>query len=185
MHGRKEKALRALLKAISSLSLLAALGCGTYSPVAPSNDSLLMPGVEDPTFAMLLSASEDSEVLMRSSAASAVISAANGGVISNGYFTLTFAPGALEQDTEITIEMPEFPAAMVRLEPHGIQFKADVILSLPIDLVEAGEEIDHDILWHNELTGLWESIGSFIEDGNVKSKLEHFSEYGDDEQIIE
>ena len=176
MRGRKKKALRALLMAISSLSVLAALGCGTYSPVAPSNDTLLMPGLEDPSFVTLLPASKDDVLLMQTSAASAVISAANGGVISNGYFTLTFAPGALEQDTEITMEMPDFPAAKVRLGPHGIQFKAEVILSLPLSVV-LDVEGEQDVAWHNEATGLWESIGKYIDGDCVKATLEHFSDY--------
>lgn len=178
MRGRKKRALR-ILMAISSLSVLATLGCGTYSPVAPSNDALLMPGVEDPSFATLLSASKESDAVMRSSVASGMISAEKGGVVSNGYFILSFAPGAVEKDTEITIEMPEFPKAMVRLGPHGIQFKAEVILSLPMDVV-ATVDGDHNILWHNEVTGLWESVGSYMDGDCVKARLEHFSEYGDD-----
>lgn len=178
MRGEKKKAIR-LLMAISSLSVLAALGCGTYSPVAPSNDTFLMPGVENPSFAMLLSASKESEAIMRSSVASGMISAEKGGVVSNGYFSVSFAPGAVEKDIEITMEMPEFPQAMVRLGPHGIQFKAEVILSLPMSVV-ASPEGDHNIVWHNEATGLWESIGSYMEGDCVKAKLEHFSDYADD-----
>jgi hypothetical protein len=177
MRGGKKRALR-ILMAISSLSVLAALGCGTYSPVAPSNDTLLMPGVENPSFAMLLSASKESDAIMRSSVASGVISADKGGVVSNGYFSLSFAPGAVEKDTEISIEMPEFPKAMVRLGPHGIQFKAEVILSLPLSVV-ASADGEHNIVWHNEAIGLWENIGSYMDGDCVKAKLEHFSEYGD------
>jgi hypothetical protein len=177
MPGRK-KALR-ILTAVSLLCALAALGCGTYSPVAPSNDTLLMPGVANPSFAMLLPASKGSDVLMRSSVASGMISASEGGVISNGYFSLYFPPGALEKDMEISIEMPEFPKAMVRLSPHGIEFKEPVIMSLSLDMVAAIEG-EHNIIWHNEMAGLWQSIGSYLEDECVKAKLEHFSDYGDD-----
>ena len=176
MHGRK-KSLASLM-AVSFL-MLAALGCGTYSPVAPSNDALLMPGAENPNFAVLLSASKGSDEVMRSAVSSCVISAEKGGVIGNGYFSLYFPPGALEEDTEISIEMPEFPSAVVRLSPHGIQFKMPVILSLDMAMVDPASIQGHDIVWRNEMSGLWESIGCYIEDGFVNSKLEHFSEYGD------
>jgi hypothetical protein len=177
MCGQK-KAIRNLLTAISFLSVLAALGCGTYSPVAPSN-SPTMPGVENPEFATLLSASKGSNEAMKSAVASAMISAEAGGMISNGYYSVYFAPGALKKDTKISMEMPEFPKAIVRLSPHGIKFDADVILSLELSKASA-ESGKWDVLWLNEGSGLWESIDGYIEDGFLKAKLEHFSEYGDD-----
>ena len=173
----KKRALR-ILTALTFLSVLAALGCGTYSPVAPSN-SPTMPGVENPAFATLLSASKGSDVAMRSAVASAVISAKDGGVVDNGYYSVYFAPGALEKDTEIIIEMPEFPKAVVRLSPHGIQFSAPVILSLALEKAATVSD-KWNVLWLNDGTGLWESIGGYIEDGTVKAELKHFSEYGDD-----
>ena len=181
MCGRKI-AIRTLM-AITFLSVLAALGCGTYSPVAPSNTPT-MPGVENPNFATLLSTSKGSEAALRSSVASAVISAEKGGLVSNGYYSVHFAPGALEMDTEISIEMPEFPKAIVRLSPHGIQFKAPVILSLAL---EKAAEKSHqwNVLWLNDGTGLWESIGGYVEDGALKTRLEHFSDYGSDPHKIE
>jgi hypothetical protein len=173
----KKRALR-ILTAITFLSVLAALGCGTYSPVAPSN-SPTMPGVENPEFATLLSASKGSDVAMRSAVASAMISAKDGGIVDNGYYSVYFAPGALEKDTEISIEMPEFPKAIVRLSPHGIQFSAPVILSLSLEKSAAASN-EWDVLWLNDGTGRWESIGCYVEDGFLKAKLEHFSEYGND-----
>jgi hypothetical protein len=138
-----------------------------------------MPGVESPAFATLLPASKgiDND-MMRSSAASAMISAKDGGVVSNGYYSVYFAPGALMEDTEIMIEMPEFPKAIVRLSPHGIQFHAEVIVSLNLAMVE--ESSDWDVLWLNEVSGLWESIGAYVYDEMVNARLEHFSDYGID-----
>ncbi len=173
---RDKKALRILL-VISSLSVLAALGCGTYSPVAPSNSS--MPGVENPAFATLLPASKGSDAAMRSDVASAMISAKDGGTVSNGYYSVFFAPGALKEDTEISIEMPEFPKAIVRLSPHGIQFDAPVILSLDLAMA-ADMSSSWDVLWLNDVSGLWESIGGYVEDGALKAELKHFSEYADE-----
>jgi hypothetical protein len=176
---REKKALRNLLMAITLLSVLAALGCGTNSPVAPSLAPPSMPGVDDPAFATLLPASKGiDDVMMRSAVASAMISAKDGGVVSNGYYSVYFAPGALKEDTEISIEMPEFPKAIVRLSPHGIQFDAEVIVSLNLAMVE--ESSDWDVLWLNEVSGLWESIGAYVEDEMVNARLEHFSDYGID-----
>ena len=173
----KKKALR-ILRVITFLSVLAALGCGTYSPVAPSN-SPTMPGVENPEFATLLSASKVSDSAMKSAVASAMISAKDGGVVSNGFYSVYFAPGALEKDTEISIEMPQFPKAVVQLSPHGIQFNAPVILSLALDKTSDVSD-NWNVLWLNDATGLWESIGGYIENGAVKAELKHFSEYGHD-----
>ncbi len=174
MCGRK--IVIRILMAISFLSVLAALGCGTYSPVAPSNTPT-MPGVENPDFATLLSASKGSEAAIKSSVASAMISAEKGGMISNGYYSLYFAPGALSVDTEISIEMPEFPKAIVRLSPHGIQFKEAVVVSLPLEMIESPAP-SYRILWHNAGAGIWESIGGRIDNGFIKAELKHFSEYG-------
>jgi hypothetical protein len=173
---RQKIALR-ILMAISFLTVLAALGCGTYSPVAPSNTPT-MPGVENPAFATLLPASKGSDAAMRSAVASAMVSAKDGGTVSNGYYSVYFAPGALKEDTEISIEMPQFPVAVVRLSPHGIQFDAPVVLSLDLNRA-ADMNSGWDVLWLNDVTGLWESIGGYVENGALKAELKHFSEYGD------
>ena len=177
MCGIRKATRISILMAITFLSVLAALGCGTYSPVAPSN-SPTMPGVENPEFATLLSASKGSDEIMMSPSKSAMISAKDGGVVGNGFYSVYFAPGALMEDTEITIEMPEFPKAVVRLSPHGIQFNAPVILSLDLKKVETTSDT-WDVLWLNEGTGIWESIGGYVEDDALKAQLMHFSEYGD------
>jgi len=173
MSGRKTTHI--LLTSITFLTVLAALGCGTYSPVAPSQETIL-PGVESPYFLRLLPASKDSDLEL-SMVATQIVTAADGGVVSNGYFSLYFPPGALVEDTEITIEMPQYPEAVVRLGPHGIQFLKEVILSLPLGVVETEAE-EFTVLWYNEETGLWEDIGGYIENGEIKAGLEHFSEYG-------
>ena len=174
MSGRKTT--HKLLTSITFLTVLAALGCGTYSPVAPSQETIL-PGVESPYFLRLLPASKDSD-LDPSIVATQVISAAEGGTVSNGYFSLYFPPGALVEDTEITIEMPLYPEAVVRLGPHGIQFLKEVTLSLPLGVVET-EADDYTTLWLNEETGLWEDVGGYVQDGILKANLTHFSDYAD------
>jgi len=182
-----QSAARNLLIALTFLSVLAAVGCGDYSPVSPSQDNT-MPGVENPLFVRLLSTPEGSVIPSDSGdrsivmgASSKMISAEEGGVVSNGYFSVHFPPGALVEDTEITIEMPEYPSAVVRLSPHGIYFRKEVTLSLPTELIEsesAGE--NYRVLWFNEEVGVWEDMGGYVEDSEVRVELEHFSKYGCD-----
>ena len=169
------KTAHKLLTAITFLTVLAALGCGTYSPVAPSQETIL-PGVESPNFLVLLPASKDSDLEL-SMVATQVVSAAEGGTVTNGYFTLYFPPGALEEDTEITVEMPRYPEAVVRLGPHGIQFLKEVTLSLPLGVVETEAE-DYKVVWFNDETETWEDIGGHYIDGTISAQLEHFSGYG-------
>lgn len=169
------KTAHKLLTAITFLTVLAALGCGTYSPVAPSQETIL-PGVESPNFLVLLPASKDSDLEL-SMVATKLISAAEGGTVSNGYFSLYFPPGALVEDTEITIEMPRYPEAVVRLGPHGIQFLKEVTLSLPLGVVET-EADDYMTIWFNEELGLWVDTGGYVENGTIKVDLLHFSEHG-------
>ncbi|MDD3642472.1 MAG: hypothetical protein PHQ19_03305, partial [Candidatus Krumholzibacteria bacterium] len=103
MNGRSTA--HKFLTAITFLSVLAAMGCET-SPVSPSQDDT-MPGVENPSFARVLTTSEGSSerdmILSTSTSVSMVVSAETGGTVTNGYVSLYFPPGALSEDTEITI----------------------------------------------------------------------------------
>jgi hypothetical protein len=173
MSGKK-KAQR-ILTAITFLTVLAALGCGTYSPVAPSQETML-PGVENPLFVRLLPASKDTDADLSTVMATKLVSAAEGGVVSNEYYSVYFPPGALEEDTEITIEMPQYPLAIVRLGPHGITFKKEVTLSLPLGVVET-EASEFDVVWYNESTQLWEDIGGYCDGTRIIASLSHFSDY--------
>lgn len=176
MTGRTQA--RTILTTVTILSVLAVMGCGTNSPVSPSQDIATSPGIDDPQFAQLLSASAGTDRPFVTSTTAQVVSAADGGTVTNGYYTVHFPPGALTEDTEITMEMPYFPSAVVRLGPHGIQFEKDVTLSLETDMVADDAEA-FSVLWYNEDAGCWESIGGYMEDGCVKAELQHFSDYGD------
>lgn len=163
------------------LSVLAAMGCG-YSPVSPSQDDTT-PGVENPVFVQVLSTSAGSsgrDMLQSSSTSvSMVISAEMGGTVTNGYVSLYFPPGALNEDTEITIDMPRYPEAMVELGPHGIVFNKNVTMTLPLDKVNS-DASSYRTLWNDENAGIWVDIGGVVENGEVVTKLEHFSGYGYD-----
>jgi hypothetical protein len=161
------------------LSVLAAMGCGTYSPVSPSQDDT--PGVENPVFVRVLTTSMGSsgrEMIQTSSTSvSMVVSAETGGTVSNGYFSLYFPPGALDEDTEITIDMPRYPEAVVELGPHGIEFNKPVTLSLPYNVVDSSAD-SYRVVWYDENNGVWSEVGGISTDGTVNAYLEHFSQYG-------
>ena len=140
-----------------------------------------MPGVENPQFVRILPSSEGSDRVMYGSSNTSVaqvVSAEEGGIVTNGIYSIHFPPGAVDEDTEITIEMPQYPYAVVRLGPHGIQFNKEVIMSLDVDVIDSDAE-EYQVLWYNEDTGVWEDIGGYMEDGAVKANLKHFSDYGD------
>jgi hypothetical protein len=162
------------------LSVLAAMGCGSYSPVTPSQDDTT-PGVEFPVFVQVLTTSAGSSgrdmMQTTSTSVSMVISAELGGTVTNGYVSLYFPPGALDVDTEITMDMPMYPQAMVELGPHGIEFNKAVIMTLPLDKLDS-DATSYRTLWNNEIEGIWVDIGGHVENGNIVSKLEHFSDYG-------
>ena len=161
------------------LSVLAAMGCG-YSPVSPSQDDTT-PGVEDPLFVQVLTTSTGSSgrdmMLTSSTSVSMVIPAETGGTVTNGYVSLYFPPGALDEDTEITIDMPRYPLAVVELGPHGIEFNKNVIMTLPLAMIDSDAD-SYRTLWNNENAGIWVDVGGRVESGNVVTELEHFSEYG-------
>jgi hypothetical protein len=173
MSGRMKDRIRHAIAAITFLSVLAAIGCGNYSPVAPSQDPPSLPGVANPQFVRVIPTSKGSDA--EGSSAATMISAAEGGVVTNGIFSIYFPPGALDTDTEISIEMPDYPYAVVRLGPHGIKFNKEVTLSIPVDIIEP--EANCNVLWYNEDSGYWEDIGGSTEDGAYKTGLKHFSDY--------
>ncbi len=161
------------------LSVLAAMGCG-YSPVSPSQDDTT-PGVENPVFVQVLSTSAGSSgrdiVMSSSTSVSMVISAEMGGTVTNGYVSLYFPPGALSEDTEITIDMPRYPEAMVELGPHGIEFNKNVTMTMPLAKLDS-DAASYRTLWNDENAGIWEDVGGKIENNAVVTELQHFSDYG-------
>ena len=161
------------------LSVLAAMGCG-YSPVSPSQDDT-SPGVENPVFVQVLSTSAGSSgrdmMMTPSTSVSMVISAEMGGTVTNGYVSLYFPPGALSEDTEITIDMPRYPEAVVELGPHGIEFNKNVTMTMPLNKLDS-DATSYKTLWNDENAGIWVDVGGSIDNGNIVTELQHFSEYG-------
>ena len=163
---------------LACLTLLAsAIGCNSGSVVSP--DKVADTVVMDPSFILILSTPKCSDSPSLTQSASNVVSAEFGGSISNGWVTLDFPAGALDEDTEISISMPDPGKLIVELEPHGIQFNEPVGMTLNLNGTSAaGLADDACMLWFNDDMGWWEKLKTEASDDNQsKTFLEHFSKY--------
>lgn len=107
-----------------------------------------------------------------------LVSAAAGGRVTMGRYSLEFPPGALAQDTPITIRQADPAAMILELKPHGIQFSRPVILSARIGGLTAPGARSVGVAWMNPETGLWEVVGETGASASVASAgLWHFSDY--------
>jgi hypothetical protein len=165
---------------IACVTLLAsAIGCNSGSIV--STDKVADTVVMDPSFILILSTSKgfDSPML-NSESASGLVSAELGGSVSNGWVTLDFPAGALDEDTEISISMPDPGKLIVELEPHGIQFNEPVGMTFNLIGTDAEDLSDEAcLLWFNDEMGWWEKLDTEASDDNrCNTFLKHFSKYG-------
>ena len=111
-----------------------------------------------------------------------MISAEFGGTVRAGRYALEFPPGALNEDTEITIEPDSDGTLGVELLPHGIQFNKPVILRMDLRGTTAEGMGDRcSTLWFNENAGWWERM-TMDPAGSHDSAAElwHFSGYKSD-----
>lgn len=165
----------------SSILLMASFGCNPGAITGPETSSDVTI-VENPDFVRILStSSKGAEYAAMAVPVSAVISAAEGGVISNGRVTLTFPAGALDQDTEISIQMLGNGTLGVNLEPHGTQFNVPVILTMDLTGTSAeGKGASVNTVYDNEDTGQYELMNQAPgQDANTSAAyLGHFSRYG-------
>ncbi|NIO29209.1 MAG: hypothetical protein GTO29_11725 [Candidatus Latescibacteria bacterium] len=157
--------------------LLSTIGCNTGSVTAPDPESELI--VQDPSFIRILSTPKGASYPDRAVVAAEMISYEYGGSVSNAWITLDFPAGALDKDTEISINMPEPDKLIVELGPHGIQFNRPVELRINLNGTNAEGMADNAyLLWFNDDMGWWEKLDTASEDPNsFKAHLTHFSKY--------
>ncbi len=172
----------ALLLCLASLALiLFVFGCNTERVTAPTPAPERI--VTNPNPIVILSAPKNGTKPALVPGVSKVISAASGGSVGNEYVRLDFPPGALNGDTEVTIDMPE-PGKMVFVfGPHGIHFNKPVTMTVFLDKTNAAGMADMaETLWFNEQMGWWEPVEKIeSSDPNAaESLLEHFSKYAAD-----
>ncbi|UCG50422.1 MAG: hypothetical protein JSW58_09410 [Candidatus Latescibacterota bacterium] len=170
--------LRHTLKSIALLAcltlLLAALGC---------TDSVMAPVEEEDVntelgFNGISSAPEEDPGLMAGKKGS-MVSAERGGRVSNGRVTLEFPPGALDEDTFITMEMVDKSNLVVEFGPHGIDFNRPVAMSMKLKDTPAEDYENAVIKWFNPATNEWEEIENLPPERpkEAKALIRHFSKY--------
>lgn len=167
------------LLACSSL-LIASFGCNPGAVTAPDSATDVAV-VESPNFVRILSTSKGANDAPQPAAfVSQTISAAHGGAITNGRITLYFPAGALDQDTEITMEMFTDGTLGAEFGPHGIEFNKPVVMSMDLTGTSAEGLADiTSVLYDNEELGRFERMER-TPSGDaslVSSLLNHFCKY--------
>jgi hypothetical protein len=171
---------RAFALLACSVLLVASLGCSPETPTAPSSTLEMM--VESPDFIRILSTSSKGvqSVSLTAGFTSKLIPAKEGGVVSNGRVTLEFPPYALDEDTEITIDLATDGTLGVELGPHGIYFNRPVIMTMDLTGTTAEGQADvSSTLWFSEEQCSWEKINKVDSKSPdaLSASLEHFSKF--------
>jgi len=162
----------------SAILLFASIGCDPGTLTAPSSapDNV----VDSPNFITLLSTSKGALDPAMTPSASSVVSADEGGRVVCGPFRLDFPAGALDEDTEITMNVIDDGTLGIELGPHGIQFNVPVTLSMNLEGTSAeGMASQSSTLWFDEDDGIYIMMPKIpSQDDNIlKAQLEHFSKY--------
>jgi len=158
--------------------LLSSFGCrmGDVMEPEPTPEQF----ITDPDAILILSTPKNPNVIQKAGAVSQFVSAAEGGVVFNDYVMLEFPPGALSEDTEITIGMPEEGKLIVEFGPHGLQFNKPVVMTFDLSNTSANGMADQtSTIWYNEDCGWWEPIekANSSDENSASSVLMHFSKY--------
>jgi len=185
-----------------SLAGLLLAGCSTLTnPLAPSDSAApartlrartLSPAAFTP---ITINPARGKRPLPKPLVATQHITAATGGALdlsgaipTGGSFaySLSFPAGALSEDTDSSISVPDDNEAVVELLPHGVRFNAPVHFEVRVDVtanpnLEGIDQSTLDAYWYNNLMGLWvgqeaqvQREGSLI---TASVGLGHFSRY--------
>ena len=158
--------------------ILSVFGCHDGDVLSPK--PFAEQGIENPTFVRVLPGEKNVLHPSLAESNSATISASQGGSVTCGLVTLVIPPGALSEDTEITIEI-ENPAILVAdFGPDGLEFNTAVVMRWDLTGTSAeGEAQSTESLYFNETTQLWEEVNMLSPpDANTtETEIEHFSKY--------
>jgi len=98
-------------------------------------------------------------------------------------YKVTIPPGALPQDTTVSLSVPYWWRCDWIIEPSGIEFSIPVTISNDIEGIEFPEELEDELSywWYDEELGTWLNIGGDIEieddSFHAEVELSHFSRY--------
>ena len=115
--------------------------------------------------------------------AEAFIRADIGGTLRLGDNRVSFPPGALAEDTLVTI-LREGTSTTFELSPDGIEFYVPVTLTLemaPPGGFGAKKGFTFPVIYYyNEGTSQWENLGGVPDNSKrvISTQIEHFSRYG-------
>jgi hypothetical protein len=170
------------LLACSSL-LVSSFGCNPGAVTAPDSATDVAV-VESPNFVRILSTSKGAnDGAQMAPSVSTMISAREGGTVTNGRITLTFPAGALDQDTEITMDTFSDGTLGAQFGPHGTVFNKPVVMSMDLRGTSAeGRSDATSTLYDNEDLDRYERMEKVPSgDSNVsRSLLRHFSKFKED-----
>ena len=111
---------------------------------------------------------------------SARVTAAAGGTITAGRYTVTIPAGALEADTLVTVRVRE-ESGMVgcELTPHGIEFATAVLLTMDLTGTGCACTETVTIYWYDPSADTWVDVGGTLDPATLglSTPLLHFSEY--------
>ncbi|MGQ9603108.1 MAG: hypothetical protein ACUVUU_02755 [bacterium] len=176
------RSLRLALVILSVIGVLL-LGCGKES-------TIVSPDLEkkEPT-PLPLPPLVQSELLSSSGSnyTQVLIIAATGGKVKLGFCEVIIPPGALLNDTVISIAYADPYYAIFDMGPDGTQFAAPVTIRFDIEAFEDyldDNDIDVDdliIALRSEIDGMWLPLDTFVEEQDHHTWVEtftwHFSRY--------
>ncbi len=145
-----------------------------------SPDPATTRGIANPTFVRVLPPAKGHSHPKLSQSASDTISASEGGSIVNGHVTLVFPAGALDEDTEITILLPDPLVLVAEFSPDDLTFNEPVTMRWNLEgTTSEGDAENTSSIWYNEQTQLWEELESLTppDSNTTETGLDHFSKY--------
>lgn len=173
------------------LTLLVMVGCSPLtSPLSPQTTTGT-PRIIQPDQFVPLAVTHPVRpgIATKPVSASKRVPAATGGsvFIVGGEFyeySLIVPPGALPEDEDMSISVPDDGSAMASLGPHGTRFNTPVTFRISAKVPDTKYGLlkkTLDIYWYNPATGVWEAQDATItKQGSIVTatvQLNHFSQY--------
>jgi len=113
------------------------------------------------------------------------ISGTLGGTVRTGRFSIVVPPGAFDGTGDISIDVPDSNALLVKLHITQVpnEFKVPVTLKVSYENFDGNPEADpsyYKIFWFDEEAGQWRMLQTVVDTKakTVSTELEHFSTYG-------
>jgi len=179
----------AALAIVAVLGLVALAGCAA-APTAPAGSVTPLearlvraPGSGGLTGDPIEAATSTATTLVQSTVQS--VSGTVGGVVRAGRFTVAVPAGAFDGDGDISIDVPDSTALLVKLHITGVPnaFKVPVTLRVSYEAFDGDPSTDpayYKIFWYDDSTQRWQMLETAVDTKNktVSTELEHFSTYG-------